>query len=134
MIEVHAGTADRRQQRGRCIPAEREARGSMVTGTGEVSLACEAARGDLVDELAVRIRGSSIPGRVLAGSYSVWPYARVEKGDRQFWVTYWAPEVLVIDTSIPRPRRIVLETPDQLRLVSEIEQQAALARSRRSQP
>lgn len=76
----------------------------------------------LVSEVAVRMRGSSIPGRVLAGSYSVWPHARIEKGDRQFWMTYSAAEVLVIETKVARPRRIVLEMDDRHAVMLRIQE------------
>ncbi len=76
----------------------------------------------LVSQVAVRMRGSSIPGRVLAGSYSVWPHARVEKGDRQFWMTYGAAEVLVIETRVSRPRRIVLELEDRHAVMLRIQE------------
>jgi hypothetical protein len=96
-------------------------RGGIEVPFGVVLSAGVQARRSLVDQLAVRIRGTTIPGRVLAGSYSVWPHARAEKGDRHFWVTRRAPELVAIETSVGRPRRIVVEVKDPYELVRQID-------------
>jgi hypothetical protein len=81
----------------------------------------------LADQLAVRLRGTTIPGRVLAGSYSVWPHARVEKGDRHFWVTRRAPQMVAIDTAVAWPRRIVIEVDDPYAMVRRIDEARQMA-------
>lgn len=97
-------------------------RSSVEVALADVESVSLQSKRPLIDQVAVRMRGSSIPGRVLAGTYSVWPHARVEKGDRQFWMTYGAPEVLVIETSVSRPRRIVLELDDRHAVMLRIQE------------
>jgi hypothetical protein len=104
-------------------------RGRIEIPMSAVLSASVQAKTPLINELAVRVRGSSIPTRVLSGSYTVWPHARIEKGDRHFWVTYAASEVLVVDTSLARPRRIVVQTERRRELAVEIGELAATARS-----
>ena|SRR5215213_5148378 len=52
-----------------------------------------------------RLGGTAWPGSILAGRFSV----KGRRNARQFWDVRKADEVLVIDTRLPRPSRIVLE-------------------------
>ncbi|MDA3039666.1 MAG: hypothetical protein O3C27_09080 [Actinomycetota bacterium] len=78
------------------------------------------AKEPLADRLAFRIRGSSIPGMLLAGSFTVWKEGREHAKERQFWLTFRGAEVLVIDTNLRSPSRIVLEVPDRRRLAAMV--------------
>jgi len=62
-------------------------------------------------ELGLRLGGTAWPGSVLAGHYATRGHLR--EGWRQFWSVYRDREVLVIDTRLPRPRRVVLQHPDR---------------------
>jgi hypothetical protein len=57
-------------------------------------------------ELGWRMGGTAIPGRVIAGWFS-W---RRRPGYRQWWATFRDPQVLMIDTTMKRPARLVLQT------------------------
>jgi hypothetical protein len=78
----------------------------------EVVGASVQAKDPLVDGVAFRVRGSSIPGLLTAGSYTVWKHARSREGERQFWLTKRGAEVLAIETRLRAPSLIVLELPD----------------------
>ncbi len=56
-----------------------------------------------------RVGGTAFPGRVLAG----WFVDRRRRGHRQWWSTYRDDEVLVIDTTLRHPSRVVLQHPDR---------------------
>lgn len=58
-------------------------------------------------ELGWRMGGTAIPGRVTAGWFS-W---RGRPGYRQWWSTFRDPMVLMVDTTLRRPCRLVLQTP-----------------------
>ena len=68
-----------------------------------------AAVDELRAELGWRVGGTYWPGAVAAGWYSV----RGRKGARQLWSVYRDPEVLVIDTTLERPCRLVLQLADR---------------------
>lgn len=80
------------------------------------------AKEPLIDELAFRLRGGSMPGVVMAGRFSVWKRYQHHEKERQFWLTKRKSEVLVVQTAIAQPSRLVLEVPDareQARLLTE---------------
>jgi len=59
--------------------------------------------------LGWRVGGGYFPGRLATGWFTV----KSEKGKRQLWCVYRAREVLVIDTRLDKPSRIVLQLPDR---------------------
>ncbi len=78
------------------------------------------AKEPLADRLAFRIRGSSIPGMLFAGTFTVWKEGRKHHKERQFWLTFRRAEVLVIETSLRSPSLIVLEVPDARQLAATV--------------
>ena len=69
-------------------------------------------------DLGWRTLGARLPGVVLAGSFVFRDrpgstHATGLAGERQLWCVYRDDEVLVIDTTWPRPSRIVLQHPDR---------------------
>ncbi len=74
-----------------------------ITSARVVPLA-EVRRG-----LGWRVGGSYWPGRLISGHFTVPD----EPGARQLWCVQRDREVLVIDTDVERPRRIVLQHPDR---------------------
>ncbi len=91
------------------------------------------AKDPLADNVAFRIRGSSIPGLLIAGKYSIWKHARNHEKERQFWLTFRGAEVLVIKTSLPWPSLLVLEVPGARELATMINEtiNESLASARR---
>ena len=67
--------------------------------------------------LGWRLGGTALPGAATLGNYTFRP---AREGERQFWAVYRDREVLVIDTTIARPRRVVVQHPDRVRLAREI--------------
>jgi len=59
-------------------------------------------------ELGLRVGGGYFPG-LLATGWFLW---RRRKGLRQWWRVYRAAEVLVVDTTLRRPARLVLQLDD----------------------
>jgi hypothetical protein len=59
-----------------------------------------------------KVVGGNWPGVVMTG----WFLERDRRGARQFWSVYRDRDVLVIDTDLERPSRIVLQHPDRDRL------------------
>ncbi len=59
-----------------------------------------------------RIGGTYWPGRVAAGHF----LTSGRKGAHQLWGVHRDPEVLVIETRLDRPWRVVLQHPDRERL------------------
>lgn len=88
----------------------------------EVRRASVVAKEPLADKLAFRIRGSSIPGMLIAGSYSVWKQARTHDKERQFWLTFRGAEVLSIETALRSPSLIVLQLIDSQAVARAINQ------------
>lgn len=74
-----------------------------VTGAAVVPLA------DAKRRVRWRVGGTGLPGVVLAG----WMTERDRPGARQWWSTYRDDEVLVVDTDVPRPSRLVVQHPDR---------------------
>jgi hypothetical protein len=62
--------------------------------------------------LGWRVGGTFWPGAVTAGYFT----ERQRRGARQWWSVYRDAEVLVIDTDLDRPSRVVLQHPDRDRL------------------
>jgi hypothetical protein len=59
--------------------------------------------------LGWRVGGSYWPGRLITGHFTVPDHP----GARQLWCVQRDDEVLVIETDLDRPRRIVLQHPDR---------------------
>jgi hypothetical protein len=74
--------------------------------------------------LSWRVGGAYWPGIVATGHYLVPD----RKGARQFWCVYRDTEVLVIDTDLDRPARVVLQHPDRDRLAWLIAERIPTAR------
>ena len=64
---------------------------------------------DVHHGLGWRIGGAYWPGAVAAGHFTVPD----RPGARQFWCVYRDRDVLVIDTDLERPCRLVLQHPDR---------------------
>jgi len=67
---------------------------------------------DVTPDLGWRVGGGYWPHRMATGHFLV----RDRPSARQFWCAYRDREVLVIDTRLERPARIVLQHPDRDRL------------------
>jgi hypothetical protein len=59
--------------------------------------------------LGWRVGGGYFPGRLATGWFTV----KGQKGKRQLWCVHRDPEVLVIDTRLDRPCRVVLQLADR---------------------
>jgi len=66
--------------------------------------------------LGWRVGGGYWPGGVATG----WFTTPGQRGQLQLWDVYRDDEVLVIDTTRPKPSRIVLQHPDRAGLVDRI--------------
>lgn len=69
-------------------------------------------------DLGWRTLGTGLSGIVLAGSFAFRDrpgstHATGWSGERQLWCVYRDTEALVIETTWPRPSRIVLQHPDR---------------------
>ena len=62
---------------------------------------------DVRQGLGWRVGGGYVPGRLVTGYFTV----PGRKGARQLWCVYRDPEVLVIDTRLDNPCRVVLQHP-----------------------
>lgn len=60
-------------------------------------------------DMGWRVGGGYFPGWFATGWYTI----PGRKGARQLWCTYRAPEVLIIDTNLERPARLVLQHRDR---------------------
>ncbi len=67
---------------------------------------------ELREGLGWRVGGGYWPGRLATGHFTV----PGRSGARQLWCVFRDPEVLVIDTVLERPCRVVLQHPDRERL------------------
>lgn len=85
-------------------------------------------REPLLEQAGLRVRGSSIPGLLMAGTYTVWSDFRRHDGERQFWLVKRATEVLIIETDLVRPSRLVVEVPDPYDLRRRLNEELDLAR------
>ncbi len=68
--------------------------------------------------LRFRLWGSYLPGVVCAGTFSVSKKAGLPPGSRAFMSTYRAKEVLVVTTSLARPRLIGLQVANPTAVAS----------------
>ena len=73
-------------------------------------------RSDAHKELGWRKFGSYIPGTVAAGWFAV----RGRRGAGQWWAVFRDPEVLVVDTRLDKPARLVLQTAERYELAMAI--------------
>jgi hypothetical protein len=80
---------------------------------------------DAKADLGLRIGGTYLPGCVVAGHFTT----RSRKGVRQLWDVHRDPEVLLIETTLDRPWRVVLQHPDRERLAWLIAERAHRRRS-----
>jgi hypothetical protein len=71
---------------------------------------------ELTEGRGWRTGGTYWPGRVCAGRFGV----KGRKGARQLWLVFRDPEALVIDTTMERPTRVVLQTPDRAELARRV--------------
>jgi hypothetical protein len=62
----------------------------------------------LKKDIGIRIAGGYWPGWFATGHFTY----RHRRGERQFWCAYRAERLLVIETTKPRPRRIVVQVDD----------------------
>jgi hypothetical protein len=68
-----------------------------------------APRADALRDLGWRVGGGYWPGRMATGHFTT----KGRKGVRQLWSVYRDTEVLVIETKLDDPWRIVLQHPDR---------------------
>lgn len=78
----------------------------------DVVAATVMSRREALAGLGIRLRGGYWPGRLATGVFTV----RGRRGARQWWCVYRDPEVLVIETRLQRPARVVVQHPDRHRL------------------
>ena len=84
---------------------------------GDIARATVMSRRAAMASVGWRLGGTAAPGVALAGNFTFRP---AQPGRRQFWAVYRDTEVLVIDTHIDRPHRVVVQHPDRVRLAGEI--------------
>jgi hypothetical protein len=77
--------------------------------TADIVDARVAPRAELLEGIGWRAGGTYIPGRVVAGRYTT----KGRKGVRQLWDAYTDAELLVIETRLDDPYRVVLQHPDR---------------------
>jgi len=74
-------------------------------------------------ELGWRIGGGYLPNHFATG----WFTMPNQKGRRQWWAAFRDAEVLVIETNLKSPGRIVVQTPDRTALAAQIHALAGLS-------
>src|SRR3954470_3470402 len=84
-------------------------KGHVEVAMADIVDARVAPRAELVESIGWRLGGTSVPGRVIAGRFST----KGRDGVRQLWDTYSDPDLLVIETRLDRPWRVVLQHPDR---------------------
>ena len=67
-------------------------------------------------DLGLRVGGGYWPGWFATGHFTY----RGRRGERQLWCAYRSETVLVIETTVPRPRRVVLQVDDPADLAARI--------------
>ena len=75
----------------------------------DITSARVAPVAEVRSDTGLRVGGSYWPGRFATGWFNV----KGQKGKRQLWCVYRDPEVLVIETQLDRPCRVVLQTPNR---------------------
>ena len=68
-----------------------------------------ASRAELLEGIGWRVGGTYVPGKVASGRYTT----KGRKGVRQLWDVYTDTELLVIETRLDSPWRVVLQHPDR---------------------
>ena len=71
---------------------------------------------ELKPALGWRTAGSYLPGVMICGHYAM----KGQPGPRQLWCVYRAREVLVIETRLAKPCRVVLEVDDPRLLADQL--------------
>lgn len=84
-------------------------KGHVEVRMADITSARVAPLSEVRDGLGWRVGGSYWPGRLITGHFTV----RDQPGARQLWCVQRDDEVLVIETDLERPRRIVLQHPDR---------------------
>jgi hypothetical protein len=87
-------------------------RSRLLVPVDEIVSARVVDRDDAMARLCWRLGGSSVPGVVAAGTFSL----TTGDGDRAFCCTFRDEEFLEIKTTLPRPRLILLQHPDRREL------------------
>ena len=87
-------------------------RGHVRLPMGVIASARLVHQDELRPTLGLRLGGTYLPGVLAAGKFS----ARDRDGGEQLWDVYRDPEVLVIETKLDHPVRLVLQHPDRGRL------------------
>ncbi|MEZ5142923.1 MAG: hypothetical protein R2726_10450 [Acidimicrobiales bacterium] len=64
-------------------------------------------------DIGWRVGGTYWPRSWGGGIATGWYTVPGRKGARQLWCVFTDPEVLVIDTTLERPSRVVLQVPDR---------------------
>lgn len=84
---------------------------------GDIERAWVGTWDDVRPALGWRVAGGYWPGRFATGHFMV----KGRPGARQLWDVYRDRELLVIDTRVERPCRVVLQHPDRVVLAERIE-------------
>ena len=85
------------------------AHGGVHLCMSDIVAARVVPRQGLREDLGWRVGGGYFPGRLATGWFAV----KGAKGRRQLWCVYRDDEVLVIDTRLDRPCRVVLQLLDR---------------------
>jgi len=84
---------------------------------GDIAGARVASWDEIRPGLGWRVAGAYWPGRIATGHYNVAD----RPGARQFLAVYRDRELLVIETRLERPCRVVVQHPDRVALAERIE-------------
>ena len=84
-------------------------RSRLLVPIDEIVSAPVVDRADALGRVGWKLGGSALPGVVAAGTFSV----NDGDGDRAFCCTYRDREFLEIETTLHRPRLILLQHPDR---------------------
>ena len=72
-------------------------------------------------DLGWRTMGGYLPGRFATGWYKI----RGRDGVRQWWAVFRDPEVLVVDTTLDKPARVVVQCPDRAEIARALNEASA---------
>jgi hypothetical protein len=84
-------------------------KGHLEVPMDQIIGAWVASRDDALRDIGWRVGGGYLPGRMATGHFT----AKGRKGVRQLWSVYTDDEVLVIETKLDDPWRVVLQHPDR---------------------
>ncbi|MCU0310736.1 MAG: hypothetical protein MUE36_07330 [Acidimicrobiales bacterium] len=87
-------------------------KGRLVLPIADITDARVARQADLRADLGWRIGGGYLPGAFATGHFGT----RGRPGSRQLWDCYRDDDVLVVETRLESPWRVVLQHPDRDRL------------------